>query len=300
MWAEEQGTGGVVQQGEQRVQMDQEGRVHEVPMRRFPGAEDGDRRAERGEQNPFTQVIHLNRAPQEGGGQVFASRRQRELVRGRLGALGATQEYVGFYPAKLFSRFIGVAVLEMNQVFEELKERDCDDMVSGLYDQLREHHGNLRAKVQETRGKMVKVVQFCDAGFGGGKEELLEKGILYDEESGVRNRYHTSKEEKVVSREAVPDPFEKLRVELFENDILTEDGRDEGLVAFRPCTFYGRFLADVICGFNDALRRVESNTSQQITSGDWRLPEFYLRLEDVLREIGEDFRSVCELGRAEV
>ena len=61
--------------------------------------------------------------------------------------------------------------------------------------------------------------------------------------------------------------FEALRQRNVEQGILTDLGRDQGYVAFRPSTFYGRFVSEIAYTLNDALRRMEGQTSFYIVDG---------------------------------
>ena len=70
------------------------------------------------------------------------------------------------------------------------------------------------------------------------------------------------------------DVFDALRQHHFDQGILTEFGRDQGCVAFQPSPFFGRFLGEIAYSLNDALRRLEGNTSYYVMSGDGdTLPE---------------------------
>ena len=89
------------------------------------------------------------------------------------------------------------------------------------------------------------------------------------------------------SKAAGTDAFDALRQRHLEQGILTEYGRNQGCVAFQPSPFFGRFLGEIAYSLNDALRRLEGNTSYYVMSGDGNtLQSCYQGLEGSLAEVG--------------
>ena len=84
-----------------------------------------------------------------------------------------------------------------------------------------------------------------------------------------------------------------MRQRHFDQGILTEFGRDQGCVAFQPSPFFGRFLGEVAYSLNDALRRLEGNTSYYVMSGNGdTLQNYFLLLEDGLAEVRRDLEGI--------
>ena len=64
-------------------------------------------------------------------------------------------------------------------------------------------------------------------------------------------------------------------------------------MAFQPSLFFGRFLGEIAYSLNDALRRLEGNTSYYVMSGDGdTLQSYYQGLEGSLAEVGRDLDGI--------
>ena len=95
------------------------------------------------------------------------------------------------------------------------------------------------------------------------------------------------------AKAAGADVFDAWRQRHFDQGILTEFGRDEGCVAFQPSPFFGRFLGEVAYSLNDALRRLEGNTSYYVMSGDGdMLQNYFTALDGRLGEVGKDLDGI--------
>ena len=95
------------------------------------------------------------------------------------------------------------------------------------------------------------------------------------------------------AKAAGTDVFDALRQRHFDQGILTEYGRDQGCVAFQPSPSYGRFLGEIAYSLNDALRRLEGNTSHYVMSGNSdTLQTYYLELEGSLAAVGGDLDGI--------
>ena len=95
--------------------------------------------------------------------------------------------------------------------------------------------------------------------------------------------------------------FDALRQRHVNQGILTEYGRDQGCVAFQPSPFFGRFMGEIAYSLNDALRRLEGNTSYYVMSGDGEtLQNYYLGLESGLSMTGKDLDGIIACCRRKV
>lgn len=103
------------------------------------------------------------------------------------------------------------------------------------------------------------------------------------------------------ARTAGTDVFDALRQRHVDQGILTAFGRDQGCVAFQPSPFFGRFLGEIAYSLNDALRRLEGNTSYYVMSGDGdTLQNYYLGLEGRLAGIGRDLDGIIACCKRKV
>ena len=232
-------------------------------------------RLQRGQVRDPVGEIRLDRAAQEGGGQVFASRRQRDVVRNLLTQFGARNDYVSFFPARVFMRYLGPYVRRLNEAFETLKKEHPDALALGLYAELREHDSGLRKEVQAARELLVQVVQYCEKGFEGDYENALAMDFL-------------ANVPEIPDRRQAPvweDHFKGERDALAQAGVLTSLGVREGLYAYKPCVFFGRFLADLTIVSNEWMLRAENNAAQNMMSGGEPLGRFFERLDDVCAHV---------------
>ena len=180
---------------------------------------------------------------------------------------------------------------------------------------LQAHYAELDRLIEAARDKLADLTAYCNKGFEGRFREALE-GIEpattgtpdASDESGelgtVTVQPSDSSDTYVASaaaRTAGTDVFDALRQRHFEQGILTEFGRDQGCVAFQPSPFFGRFLGEIAYSLNDALRRLEGNTSYYVMSGDGdTLQNYYLGLEGSLVEVGRDLDGIIACCKRKV
>lgn len=234
--------------------------------------------------------IRLELAAQEGGGQVFAGRRQRDVVRNLMTQFGARADYVTFFPSRVFMRYVGPRLAPLNAAFEELKARHPDALASGLFKALYERDSELRREVQVIRELLAQTVAYCERGFEGDYDDAVAMDFLEAVPVAADRR----------SAPSWKDHFADERQALARDGVLTDLGLREGICAFKPCTFFGRFLADLTVVANEWMMRAENNAAQNTLSGGAAMGTFFERLDDVLAEVARGLERVTKLARREL
>ena len=241
--------------------------------------------------------MHREAPGRQGGGRLFYSRRERDLGRGLLSARGHGNDYLVFQPAKYFTRILGDRVLRLNEGLSEVRSRGAELIPSLGVARLQAHYAELDRLIEATRDKLAGLTEYCNKGFEGRFREALE-GI----EPAASTVPDTSEESGERSGgTAGMDVFDALRQRHFDQGILTEFGRDQGCVAFQPSPFFGRFLGEIAYSLNDALRRLEGNTSYYVMSGDGdTLQNYYLGLEGSLAAVGRHLDGIIACCKRKV
>ena len=258
--------------------------------------------------------MHRDAPGRQGGGRLFYLRRERDLARGLLSARGHGNDYLVFQPAKYFTRMLGDRVLRLNEALSEVRSQGAELIPSVGVARLQTHYAELDRLIEATRDKLADLTAYCNKGFEGRFREALEgteTGVSVPDtpdESGERDAAAVQPSDAsdtyvamATARPAGTDVFDTLRQRHFDQGILTEFGRDQGCVAFQPSPFFGRFLGEIAYSLNDALRRLEGNTSYYVMSGDSdTLQNYYLGLEGGLEEIGRDLDGIITCCRQKV
>ena len=105
-------------------------------------------------------------------------------------------------------------------------------------------------------------------------------------------------QERAVTGMDAADVFDAVRERQVEEGILTDSGREMGYVAFQPCSFYGRFLGEIIYVLNDALRRMERRTAVYVAAGSAELVrQYYVRLIKEMAVLRGDVEEVVRFCR---
>ena len=247
-------------------------------------------------------LVFWDRRGHGGAANLFTSRRQRQYVGGLLTEEGYQANYVLFRPSRLFARIIGDGVLRLNQALYGFRDQAADHVMFLEGDRLEAYYRELDHLVEQARDRLAGLVACCGKGFEGEFAAALESEAPPEpaedpREAGMElGRPESPEEESTVVPAAGPhdpDPLEALRETAEEQGILTDLGRREGWVAFRPCPFYGRFLGDVAYTLNDALLRVEGRTSYFIASGSGDvLRQYYEALENQMTALRTDLEGV--------
>ena len=234
--------------------------------------------------------IRLEMAAQEGGGQVFAGRRQRDVVRNLMTQFGTRADYVTFFPSRVFMRYVGPRLAPLNSALEELKARHPDALASGLFEALHERDSALRREVQAIRELLAQTVDYCERGFEGDYDKAVAMDFLEAVPVAADRR----------SAPSWKDHFAEDREALARDGVLTDLGLREGICAFKPCTFFGRFLADLTVVANEWMKRAENNAAQNVLSGGAAMGTFFERLDDVMAEVARGLDRVTKLAQREV
>ena len=217
---------------------------------------------------------------------LFVPRRERQFKDGLLGETGYNSRYVLFRPSSSFARDFGDTALRLNDALYDFRRQAADHALFLDEDKLQAHYDELDRCVDKARDRLVALTEYCNKGFDGKWDELLE-GTWPAAADGPES-----------SLRAGGDAFESARQRSVEGDLLTEAGREGGWVALRPCPFYGRLMGEIVCTFNDGLIRAEARMGADIEGGKAREVRQY-RLElrkgmTALRQEVEEIIEFCE------
>ena len=229
--------------------------------------------------------------------------------------MGHGNDYLVFQPATCFTRILGDRVLRLNEALSEVRSQGAELVASVGVARLQAHYAELDRLIEAARDKLADLTDYCNKGFEGRFREALE-GIepgaatvpdvpdTPGEPEAADVQPLDSSDTYVAAtaaRTAGTDVFDALRQRHFDQGVLTEFGRDQGCVAFQPSPFFGRFLGEIAYSLNDALRRLEGNTSYYVMSGDGdTLQTYYLGLEGSLTAIGRDLDGIIARCRRKV
>jgi len=225
-----------------------------------------------------------------------------------LSARGHGNDYLVFQPSRYFVRILGDRLLRLNEALSEVRGQGAELIPSVGVARLKAHYAELDRLIEAARDRLAGLIEYCHKGYTGRFREALE-GIQPDATNGASD---TSDEAGETETAVMPasdssdthivaataktvgaEVFGALRQRNFDQGILTEFGRDQGCVAFQPSPFFGRFLGEIAYSLNDALRRLEGNTSYYVMSADGEtLQNYYLELEGSLVEVGGELDGI--------
>ena len=245
----------------------------------------------------------------QGGGKLFYLRRERDLARGLLGARGHVNDYLVFQPAKCLVRILGDRVLHLNDALSEVRSQGAEQIASVGVGRLQDHYAELDRLIEAARDRVADMIDYCNKGstgrFGEAVEATESDASLADDldkvgETGESRTIEVESPDSLRSQAAETtgnstglDVFEALRQRQFKQGILTEYGRDQGCVCLQPSPFFGRFLGEVVYSLNDALRRLEGNTSYYVMIGDCgNMQRYFQGLDARLLAVGRDVDSI--------
>ena len=249
----------------------------------------------------FGRPMYRERRGHEGGGQLYVARRERDLARGVLSEMGHSNDYLVFQPSGFFVRVLGDGVLRLNEALSDFRGQALDHVFSLEGDALQGHYAELDGRIGETRDRLFELTVYCNMGFDGQfLAALASIGPAATEEASSEPESGT---DATVSSSEAPavlatgpdheDAFEALRRRNVEQGILTDFGCDQGCVAFQPCPFYGRFMSEIAYTLNDALRRMEGQTSYYIVDGNGEvLRRYYLALKNGMTALRGDLEGI--------
>ena len=206
-------------------------------------------------------------------------------------------------------------LLRLNEALSEVRGQGAELIPSVGVARLQAHYAELDRLIEAARDKLAGLIDYCRKGYTGRFREALE-GNEPDAASGTSDRSDDSGLPETVGGEhsdssdvhvaaaagrTTSHVYDALRQRHFEQGILTEFGRDQGCVAFQPSPFFGRFLGEVAYSLNDALRRLEGNTSYYVMSGEGNtLQSYYHGLEGSLAEVSRDLDGIIACCRRKV
>ena len=139
------------------------------------------------------------------------------------------------------------------------------------------HYEELGMRIEVARDRLSALIGSCNQVRDGLSEDVLE-GMDWPGAEILESEM-ANEQQRGVSGVNDADVFDAVRDQNVEEGILTDSGREMGYVAFQPCSFYGRFLGEIIYVLNDALRRMERRTAVYIAAGNAQLVrQYYQRL----------------------
>lgn len=265
--------------------------------------------AARSSSTRFGRPMHRDRRGHEGGGQLFIARRERDFTRGLLSDMGHSNDYLVFQPSGFFVRVLGDGVLRLNEALSGFRGQAVDHVLFLEGDDLNAHYADLDSRIEEVRDRVFDLTAYCNKGFDGQFREALE-GIEPAPTEGAQGaaEHETEGSEAaeapaavVGARAADVDVFEALRQRNVEQGILTDFGKEQGCVAFQPCPFYGRFMSEIAYTLNDALRRMEGQTSYYIVDGNGEvLRQYYRELKNGMAALRRDLDGIVAFCKRKV
>ena len=241
----------------------------------------------RNSQNRYGMPVLRERSGHENVEDLFVPRRERQFKDGLMGETGYNSRYVLFRPASSFARDFGDAVLRLNDALYGLRRQAADHALFLEEDKLQAHYEELDRCVDKARDRLVVLTKYCNKGFDGKWDEVLD-GTWPADESGS-------------PLAASNDPFEAARQRGVEGDLLTEAGRDGGWVALRPCPFYGRLMGEIVCTLNDGLIRAEARMGPDIEAGKAQeVRQFRLELRKGMTALVHDVEEIVDFCERKV
>ena len=268
--------------------------------------------AARSSSTRFGRPMHRDRRGHEGGGQLFIARRERDFTRGLLSDMGHSNDYLVFQPSGFFVRVLGDGVLRLNEALSGFRGQAVDHVLLLEGDDLSAHYADLDSRIEEVRDRVFDLTEYCNKGFDGQFREALggigpaptegAQGAAEPETEGMPPAEAAEAPATVVgARAADVDVFEALRQRNVEQGILTDFGREQGCVAFQPCPFYGRFMSEIAYTLNDALRRMEGQTSYYIVDGNGEvLRQYYRELKNGMAALRRDLDGIIAFCQRKV
>ena len=246
----------------------------------------------------FGRPMERERDGHTGGGQLFLVRRETDFERGLLSERGRDGNYLAFRPSNLFMRVLGDDVLRFNDALFAFRDQSIDQLVAFDDDALQAHYGELNRRCEVVRDRLQALVEYCNKGFDRLLDEALEmaeKWTGQQPEGGEDGRAAMK-----AFGPLGPEVYEAVRKRNVDEGVLTEQGCEQGYVAFKSCPFYGRVVGEIVYTFNEALRRVEGRNAQYIQEGQVKDVRQYvvglMRGMKLLRAEMEEVVIFCRAG----
>ena len=260
----------------------------------------------------FGRPMYRERPGHEGGGQLFIARRERDFVHGLLSDKGRGNDYLVFQPSGFFVRVLGDAVLQLNDALAGFRGQAVDHVLLLEDADLNAHYADLDGRIGKARDRVLRLTDYCNKGFDGQFQEALEElepantqmsqgSVELETQRREAGEDSEATSGVVGARPADVDVFEALRQRNVEQGIITDFGREQGCVAFKPCAFYGRFLSEIVYTLNDALRRMEGQTSYYVVDGNGDvLRLYYKELKNGMAALRRDLEDIIDFCRRKV
>ena len=246
----------------------------------------------------FGRPMQREREGHTGWAQLFARRRETDFQGGLLSEKGYNGNYLAFRPTNLFMRVLGDDVFRFNDGLFEFRDRAIDQLLVFDDDALEAHYDALNRRAELVRDRLQALIEYCNKGFDRLLDEALKKAEEWVEQKSDAGE--NGLPEMKAFGPLGPDVYEVVRQRNLEEGVLTEQGSEQGYVAFRACPFYGRVVGEIVYTFNEALRRVEGRTPQYIREGQVKEVRAYvvglMRGMKLLRREMEEVVRFCRAG----
>jgi len=231
-----------------------------------------------------------------GGGQLFTIRRETDFQWGLLSEKAYNSNYLAFRPSNLFMRVLGDDVLRLNDALFEFRDQSIDQLLAFDDDALEAHYGELGRRCEVVRDRVQALIEYCNKGF----DRLLDEALEMAEKWAGQKPGEDAQTAMKAFGPLGPDVYEAVRQRNVDEGVLTEQGSQQGYVAFKSCPFYGRVVGEIVYTFNEALRRVEGRNAQYIQEGQVKEVRRYvvglMRGMKLLRGEMEEVVTFCRAG----
>ena len=247
----------------------------------------------------YGMVMERERGGHEGGWGFLIPRRDRDFERGILSEEGRARGYFVFRPSNVFVRALGDQALRLNKALSYFESQAGNHALFHDVEKVSAHYEELATRIEVARDRLSALIGSCNQARDGLSEEVLE-GMDWPATATLESEM-ANEQERVISGVDDADVFDAIREQNIEEGILTESGREMGYVAFQPCSFYGRFLGEIIYVLNDALRRMERRTAVYIAAGSVELVrQYYQRLSKEMALLRGDVEEIVGFCRSKI
>ena len=247
----------------------------------------------------YGMTMERERGGHEGGWGFLIPRRDRDFERGILSEEGRARGYFVFRPSNVFVRTLGDQALRLNQALLSFEGQAANHALFHDAEKITAHYAELANRIEAARDRLFVLIGSCNQVRDGLSKDVLE-GIDWPAAEGSGTEPENGPD-WVVSDMDDADIFDAVRERNVEEGILTGSGREMGYVAFQPCSFYGRFLGEIVYVLNDALRRMERRTAVYIAAGSAELVrQYYERLTREMALLRTDVEEIVGFCRSKI
>ena len=244
-------------------------------------------------------TMERERGGHEGGWGFLIPRRDRDFERGILSEEGRARGYFAFRPSNVFLRTLGDQALLLNKALSYFESQAGNHALFHDVEKVSAHYEELGMRIEVARDRLSALIGSCNQVRDGLSEDVLE-GMDWPGAEILESEM-ANEQQRGVSGVNDADVFDAVRDQNVEEGILTDSGREMGYVAFQPCSFYGRFLGEIIYVLNDALRRMERRTAVYIAAGNAQLVrQYYQRLTKQMALLRGEVEEVVIFCRGKI